>query len=96
MLGSPASSQVTELARADLPSGDNPLTIYPLNPKRRETGVLTTEQFRAILVDATDEFQAVRYLKRRRHKSRGSSSAPPFDATPAGTDALLEELRCAR
>jgi hypothetical protein len=68
-----------------------------MDPERCETGVLTTEQFRAVLADAAAEFQAVQYLKQRRRKSKVRRSSDPidplFDAAPTGIDALLEELR---
>jgi hypothetical protein len=73
------------------------VTIDPrLDPERCETGVLPPEQFRSLLADAAAEFQAVQYLRRRRRQSKGRSSDPidpPFEAAPAGTDELFEELR---
>jgi hypothetical protein len=66
-----------------------------MDPERCETGVLTTEQFRAVLADAAAEF--LQYLKRRRRKSKGRRASDPidplFDAAPTGIDALLEALR---
>jgi hypothetical protein len=71
------------------------LTLDPrLDPDRCETARLSNEQFRAVLADAAATYQALRYVKRRRRKSKGrrSSIDPLFDAAPTGIDAL-EELR---
>jgi hypothetical protein len=71
------------------------LTIDPrLDPERCETGALSREQFRALLAAAAAEFQALRYMKRRRCKSKGRAAPDTgFEAAPVGSDELLGELR---
>jgi hypothetical protein len=71
------------------------LTLDPrLDPDRCEIGRLSNTQFRAILDDAAAEFQALRYMKRRRRKSKGRATPDTdFAPAPTNTDTLLDELR---
>ena len=70
------------------------MNLYELFEDRVECGLISNQQFRAILdAAAAAEFEAAQPKRRRRgRRAPAASIEPPSDAAPDDTDALIEEL----